>query len=132
MRQQRDIQKKTKTDSNITCMRQRNPNHYAISMSDFNVQLWKVANRMETIRSRFWLELKNERCDSRTDSVKKVQNHVWLVSIESREKTVQAEKKNKIGYILTNRPDIVTYLTVTNQVYIERNYKMVMRISNWT
>ena len=60
------------------------PNHY--TMGDFNVQIGKRTNRMETATGKFGLELRNERGDTMVEwSTKKVQNHEYHVPEESRE-----------------------------------------------
>ena len=38
----------------------------------------------------------------------------------------------EINYILTNRPDIVTDITVINEVNFESDHRMVMSNINWT
>ena len=55
-------------------------------------------------------------------NIKKVQDHEYHVPEESGEE-MDVEKlngvtKTEIDYILTNRPDIVTYVTVINKVNI--------------
>ena len=35
-----------------------------IGMGEFNAQIWKRTNRMETVTGKFWLELRNERGDT--------------------------------------------------------------------
>ena len=64
-------------------------------------------------------------------NIKKVQNHEYHVPEESTEEMdVEIENPNgvakaEIDYILTNRPDIVTDVTVINQVDIGNDHIMV-------
>ena len=58
-------------------------------------------------------------------NIKNLQNHKYHVPEESRErkwtwKSPSGVTKAKIDYTLTNRPDIVTHVTVINQVNIGR------------
>ena len=56
------------------------PNHYTRVMEDFNAQIGKRTNPVETVTGKFGLELRNER-----EEFKKVQNHEYHVREESRE-----------------------------------------------
>ena len=40
--------------------------------------------------------------------------------------------KDEIDYILTNRPGILTNVTLVNQVNIGSDHRMILAISNWT
>ena len=40
------------------------PNHYTIVMGDFNVQIWKITNPMETVTGKFGPGMRNERGDT--------------------------------------------------------------------
>jgi len=102
-----------------------NPNHYTIVMGYFNAQIGKRTNYMEIATGKFWLELKSERGDTLVE---------WATTSKYRIMTSMFQKKagtrwtwirqngiptTEINYILTNRPDIVTDVTVINQVNIE-------------
>jgi len=80
-------------------------------MGDFNAQVGKIANPTETATGQFGHGLRIERGDTLVE---------W-VTLRKYE-TMKAE----IDYILTNRPDTVTYVTVVNHVNIGSDHGLAM------
>ena len=73
----------------------RKPNDYTIVMRDFNAQVGKRRNPMETATGKFGLELRNKRRNlGRMGNIKKEQNHEYLVSEECREE-MDVEKSKR-------------------------------------
>ena len=101
------------------------PNHYTIVMRDFNAQIGKRTNPMETAKDTFGLELRNERGNTlvkwATSRKYKIMNTMFQKKAEMgwTWKSPNGETKAEIDYILTNRSDIVTDVTVINQVTLE-------------
>ena len=63
------------------------PNHFTIVMGDFNAQIGKRTNPMETARSKFGLGLKKETGDTLVEwaTSRKYNNHEYHVREKSRE-----------------------------------------------
>ena len=102
------------------------PNHYR--MGDFNAQIGKRTNPMETATGKFGLELRNELVEWATSIKHKIRNIVFQRKAGRRWawKTPNGVTKPEIDYILTNRPDIVTDVTLINQVNIGSDHRLVM------
>jgi len=85
-------------------MRLAKPNHYTIVMGDFNAQIGKRTNPMETATLKF--RLMNTM----------FQKNAWrrLTRISPNGAT-----KTEIDYILTNRPDNVTDVTSSTKSTLE-------------
>ena len=85
-----------------------------------------------------WAQIENgkRRHLERMGNIKKVQNHEYNVSEESREEmdveNPKSVTKAEIDYTLTNRPDIFTDLIDINQVNIGSNNNNISFISNST
>ena len=131
MHQQHRSQKKTSIASfnNIVDDTLGKPNHYTIVMGDLNAQR---TNPMETATGRFGLELRNERGDTLAEwaiSRKyKIVNTMFQTKAGKRWtwKSPNSVMKTDIDYILTNRFDIVTDVTVIKQVNIGSDHRLVM------
>ena len=88
---------------------------------------------METATSKCGIELKNERCDTlvewATSRKYKSMNAMFHKKAVRRWtwKSLNGVAKTEIDYILTNRPYIVTNVTVINQVNSGSDHRMVMR-----
>jgi len=67
------------------------PNHYAIVMGDFNAQVWKLTNPMETATGKFGLEMikigSETLVEWATPRVQIVMIHEYRVSEEIRQET---------------------------------------------
>ena len=103
--------------------------HYTIVTGDFNAQIGKRTNTVETATGIFGFGLRNERENlGRMGNIKKVKNHEYHVPEESKEEMdVEKPKRcNEDRNWLTNRPGIVTDVTVINQVNIGCDHIMVM------
>ncbi len=97
------------------------PNHYTIVMGDFSAQIGKTTNPMETATGKFGLKLRNERgatsVEWATPRKYKIMNTMFQKKVERWTwKSLNGVTKTEIDYVLTNRPDIVTDVTVINQV----------------
>ena len=101
------------------------PNHYTIVMGDINAQIGKRTNPMETATGKFGLGLRNERGDTlvELETSRKYKNMNTMFQKKAGRgwawKSPNGVMKTEIDYILTNRPDIVTDLTVINQVNVK-------------
>ena len=101
-------------------------------MGDFNAQTGKRTNPMETATGKFGLGLRNRmrRHLGRIGTMKKVKivNTMFQKKAGRRWtwKIPNGATKTKIDYILTNRSDIVTDVTVISQVNIGSDHKLVM------
>ena len=99
-------------------------NHYTIVMGDFNTQIGKRTNSVETATANDGLELRNERGDPlvewATSRKYKIMNTMFQKKAGRRWtwKSPNGVTKTESNYILTNRPDIVTDVTVINEVNI--------------
>ena len=71
------------------------PNHYTIEMGDFNAQIGKITNPVETATGKFGFELRNKIDLGRMGNTKKVQNHEYHVPEESR-KAMDMEKTQTV------------------------------------
>ena len=92
---------------------------YTIVMGYFNGQMGKRTNPMETATCKLGLGFRNERGDTLATSRKyKIMNTMFHKKSGRRWtcKSPNDVTKTEIDYILTNRPDIVTDVTVLNQV----------------
>ena len=103
------------------------PNHYMIVMGDFNAQI-----DVKTPTGKFGLELGTERCNTlvklATLKKYKIMNTVFQKIARRRWKwkSPNGVEKAEIDYILTNRCDVITDVTVINQVNIGRDHRMVV------
>ena len=85
---------------------------------------------MEKATGKYGLELINERGDTLVEWATSRKNHEYHVPGESREEmdveNANGVTKTELDYILTNRPDIVTDVTVINQINIGTEHRIVM------
>ena len=99
---------------------------------DFNAQIGKRTHPMVTAKGKYGLELRNERGDALVGWAPsrkyKIMNTMLLKRAGSRRtwKSPNSTTKAEIDYVLTNRPDIVTDVTVINQVSSGSEDRMVM------
>ena len=90
------------------------PNRYTIVMVDFNAQIGKRTNPMETATGKFGLGLRNERGDILVELAKSRKYKMMNTMIQEKArrrgtwKNANGVTKNENDYIPTNRPDIVT------------------------
>ena len=100
------------------------PNHYTIVTGDFNAKIGKTTNPMETPIDTFGLGLRNKRGDTSVEwatSIKYKIMHTMFKKNAGRRWTWKCPNgvtNTESYYILTNRPYIMTYVTVINQVNI--------------
>ena len=86
---------------------------------------------METATGTLWLELGNERGDTlvewATSRKYKIMNIIYQKKAGRRWKwkSPNLVTKSEIDYILTNRPDIVTDVTVINRATIGNDHRLV-------
>ena len=101
-------------------------------MGDFNAQLGKRTNPMETATGKFGFELINERGDNLVEGATlrkyKFVNTMFQMKAGRRWKWKNPNGITNIGtdYILTNRPDIITVVTVINQANIGSDHRLFM------
>ena len=106
--------------------------HYTIVMADFNVQIEKRTDPVVTATGTFWLDLRNERganlVEWTTSRKYKIMNIMFQKKAGRRRtwKSPNGVTKTEIDYILINRPDIVTDVTVINQFNIGSDHRVVM------
>ena len=87
---------------------------------------------MATAKIKYWLELGNERGDALVkwapSRKHKIINTMFLKKAGGRRtwKSPNSTTKAEIDYVLTNRPDVVTDVTVINQVSSGSDDRMVM------
>ena len=97
------------------------PSQYTIEMGHFDAQMGKSTNRKETAMGKFGHELRNERGDSlvecATSKKYKIINTIFQKKAGRRWtwKSPNDVTKTEIDYILTNRPDVITNVTVFNK-----------------
>ena len=114
------------------------PKHYTIVMGDFNAQIGKRTNPTETVTGKCGIELRNERDDTlvewATSRTYTIMNTMFQKKAGRRWtwKSSNGVRKTEIDYILTNRPDIATVVTVINQVNIGSDNRLDMYNMNWT
>ena len=108
------------------------PNHYMIVMGDFNAEIRKTTYPMETATAKFGFELRNESGDTFVEWARsrkyKSLNTMFKKKTGRRWtwKSPNGVTKTEIDYILTNKPDIDTDVTVINQVNIGSDHRLVM------
>ena len=101
-------------------------------MGDFSAQIGKRKSPMETATGKFGLELKNERGDTlvewATSRKYKIMNTTFQKKAGRRWtwNSPYGVAKAEIDYILTNRQNIVTDVTIINQVNIGSDHRMVI------
>ena len=87
---------------------------------------------METATGKFGLELRNERGDTLVEWATSRQNKIMNTMFQKKAggrwtwKSPNGVTKTDIDYILTNRPDIVTDVTVVNQVNIGNHHRLIV------
>ena len=89
-------------------------NHYNIVMGDFDAQIGKSTNGNDQVWAR--IEKRKTLVKWTTSRKYKIMNTMFLKKAGRRLtwKSPNGGMKAEIDYILTNRPDIVTYVTVIN------------------
>ena len=108
------------------------PNHYTIVMGDCNAHIGKRTNLMETATGKCGLGLRNERGDTlvewATSRKYRIMNTMFQKKAGRRWtwKTPKGCNEDRSWVLLTNRPDIVTDVTVINQVNIGSDHRLVM------
>ena len=108
------------------------PNHYTMVMGDFKAQIEKRKNLFETATGKFALELGNKRGDTlvkwATSKKYKIMNTMFQKIARRiwKWKSPKGVTKAEIDYFLTNRPDVVTDVTVINKVNIGNNNRKVV------
>ena len=96
-------------------------------MGDFKAQIEKRKKHVETATSKFGLELGNKRGDTlvkwATSKKYKIMNTMFQKIARRiwKWKSPKGVTKAEIDYILTNRLDVVTDVTVINKVNIGSN-----------
>ena len=110
----------------------RKPNHYTIVMGHFTLQIGKRANPMETAMGKCGRELRNESGDTLVEWAKLRKNKITNTMFQKKAgrrwtwKSPNGVTKTDINYILSNRSDIVTDVTVIDQVNIGSDHRLVM------
>lgn len=106
--------------------------HYTIVMGDFNAKVGKRTNTSETMTGIFGLGNRNERGDTLVEWATLEKYKIMNTMFQKKEKrrwtwkSPNGTTKNEIDYILTNKPDIITDVTVINRVNIGSDHRMVM------
>lgn len=106
--------------------------HYTIVMGDFNAKVGKRANTSETATGAFGIGNRNERGDTlvewATSGRYKIMNTMFQKKAKRRWtwRSPDGTTKNEIDYILTNKPDTITDVTVLNRVNIGSDHRMLM------
>ena len=101
-------------------------------MADLNAQIGNRTNPMKTATAKVGLELRNERGDTLVECATSRNYKIMNTMFQKKARRRWAWKnpndvtKTDIDYILTNRPDITTDVTVINQVNIGCDHRMVM------
>ena len=106
--------------------------HYTIVMGDFNAKVGGQTNTSERVTGCFGLGQRNERGDTLVE---------WATSKNFKIMNTQFQKKtgrrwtwrrpdghtrNEIDYIMTDKPSMVTDVTVINRINIGNYHRMVM------
>ena len=105
------------------------PNHYTTVMGDFNAQIRKRTNPMETATDTIGFELRNERggilVEWATSRKYKIMNTTFQKKAGRRWKSPNGATKTETDYLIY-RLDIVKDVTVINQVNIGSEHRMPM------
>ena len=106
--------------------------HYTIVMGDFNAKVGGQTNTSERATGCFGLGQRNERGDTlvewATSKNFKIMNTQFQKKAGRRWtwRSPDGNTKNEIEYIMTDKPSIVTDVTVINRVNIGSDHRMVM------
>ena len=106
--------------------------HYTIVMGDFNAKVGGQTNTSERATGCFGLGQRNERGDTlvewATSKNFKIMNTQFQKKAGRRWtwRSPDGNTKNEIEYIMTEKPSIVTDVTVINRVNIGSDHRMVM------
>ena len=102
---------------------------------DFNAQIWKRTNPVETATGKYLLKLRNAKGDTlvewATPRNYKIKNTIFRKKAGKMWKSTNGVTKTEIDYILTKGPDFVTDVTVINQVDIGSGHRMVIKNKSW-
>ena len=108
------------------------PIHYTIVMGDFNAKVGGQTNTSERATGCFGLGQRNERGDTlvewATSKNFKIMNKQFQKKAGRRWtwRSPDGNTKNEIDYIMTDKPSLVTDMTVINRVNIGSDHRMVM------
>ena len=106
--------------------------HYTIVMGDFNAKVGGQTNTPERATGCFGLGQRNERGDTlvewATTKNLKIMNTQFQKKAGRRWtwRSPDGNTKNEIDYIMTDKPSMVTDMTVLNRVNIGSDHRMVM------
>ena len=101
-------------------------------MGDFNAKVGVRTNPSETATGSFGLGQRNERGDTLIEWTAskdyKIMNRLFQKKIERRWtwRSPDGKTKNEIYYIMTDKPNIITYVRVINRINIGSDYGMLM------
>ena len=101
-------------------------------MEDFNANVGGQTNTSERVTGCFCLGQRNERGDTLVEWA--TSNNFKIMNTQFQKKagrrlpwrSPDGNTKHEIGYIVTNKPSMVTDVTVRNRVNIGRDHRMVM------
>ena len=106
--------------------------HYTIVMGDFNAKVGGQTNTSERATGCFGLGQRNERGDTlvewATSKIFKIMNTQFQKKAGRRWtwRSPDGNTKTEIDYIMTDKPSMVTDVTVINRVNIGSDHRMVM------
>ena len=106
--------------------------HYTIVMGDFNAKVGGQTNKSERATGCFGLGQRNERGDTlaewATSNNFKIMNTPFQKKAGRRWtwRSPDGNTKNEIDYIITDKPSMVTDVTVINRVNIGSDHSMVL------
>ena len=106
--------------------------HYTIVMGDFNAKVGGQTNTSERATGCFGLGQRNERGDTLVEWA--TSNNLKIMNTQFPKKagrrwtwrSPDGNTKNEIDYIMTDKPSMVTDVTVPNRVNIGSDHRMVM------
>ena len=133
MRQRHLTQMKRQTTSTTSLIRSwKTKTHYTIVMGDVNAKVGGQTNTSERATGCFGLGQRNERGDTlvewATSKNFKIMNTQFQKKAGRRWtwRSPDGNTKNEIDYIMTDKPSMVTDVTVLNRVNIGSDHRMVM------
>ena len=106
--------------------------HYTIVMGDFNAKVGGQTNKSERATACFGLGQRNERGDTlvewATSKNFKILNTQFQKKAGRRwtRRSPDGQTKNEIDYIMTDKPSMVTDVTVINRINIGTDHRRVM------
>ena len=109
------------------------PSHYTIVTGDFNAQIGKIKIKtIETATGKFGLQLRNERGDTFVEWTTARKYKLVKTMFKKKAgrrltwKSPNGVTKTEIDYILTQKPDIVTDVTIINQFNFVLHYLILI------